>query len=278
MRYDFCGQQFSINAMTNGGGSVVERYAYSAYGTPTITDGSGVVQTVSSEGNRYLHTGREWDESLSLHHYRARMYDSESGRFVSQDPISFAAGDANLYRYVGNSPTNKTDPSGLRDPDSDAPWPAGPRSPTDGTRESWDGYYRFKYGPIAEEENNLTFLLDYLHGTGATYRKYPSDSPVLADMIDSPGVKRFRDKFYANGCASFTNFSYGHFEAVWETGPFSPSRLTQVEFQVGGFAGASAVNNGDETVTFKIRNVAGRRSFRAGLFNRSKGPEVKDWS
>lgn len=31
----------------------------------------------------------------------------------SNDPIGFAAGDANLYRYVGNGPTNETDPSGL---------------------------------------------------------------------------------------------------------------------------------------------------------------------
>ena len=30
------------------------------------------------------------------------------GRFVSQDPKGFAAGDANLYRYVANDPTNAT--------------------------------------------------------------------------------------------------------------------------------------------------------------------------
>jgi hypothetical protein len=35
---------------------------------------------------------------------------------ISQDPIGFAAGDANLYRYVGNQPTTKTDPSGLQPP------------------------------------------------------------------------------------------------------------------------------------------------------------------
>jgi hypothetical protein len=35
------------------------------------------------------------------------------GRFISQDPIGFAAGDANLYRYVGNKPSNATDPTGL---------------------------------------------------------------------------------------------------------------------------------------------------------------------
>jgi hypothetical protein len=32
---------------------------------------------------------------------------------ISKDPIGFAAGDANQYRYVGNGPTNSTDPSGL---------------------------------------------------------------------------------------------------------------------------------------------------------------------
>jgi hypothetical protein len=36
---------------------------------------------------------------------------------VSKDPIGFAAGDANLYRYVGNQPTTKTDPSGLVEED-----------------------------------------------------------------------------------------------------------------------------------------------------------------
>ena len=41
------------------------------------------------------------------------MYDPTVGRWLSQDPIGFKGGDPNLYRYVGNSPTNATDPSGL---------------------------------------------------------------------------------------------------------------------------------------------------------------------
>jgi hypothetical protein len=32
---------------------------------------------------------------------------------ISKDPIGFAAGDVNQFRYVGNGPTNATDPSGL---------------------------------------------------------------------------------------------------------------------------------------------------------------------
>ncbi len=41
------------------------------------------------------------------------MYSPTLGRFFSTDPIGFAAGDVNLYRYVGNDPLNRTDPSGL---------------------------------------------------------------------------------------------------------------------------------------------------------------------
>jgi hypothetical protein len=46
------------------------------------------------------------------------MYSPVQGRFISKDPIGFAAGDANLYRFVGNNPANATDPSGLEPPRS----------------------------------------------------------------------------------------------------------------------------------------------------------------
>ena len=41
------------------------------------------------------------------------MYDTYTGRFMEEDPLGFAGGDLNLYRYVKNEPTNATDPSGL---------------------------------------------------------------------------------------------------------------------------------------------------------------------
>ena len=44
----------------------------------------------------------------------ARWYDPEVGRWLSEDPIGFEAGDANLYRYVGNGVTGTTDPSGQK--------------------------------------------------------------------------------------------------------------------------------------------------------------------
>ncbi|MEX0679119.1 MAG: RHS repeat-associated core domain-containing protein, partial [Pirellulales bacterium] len=69
--------------------------------------------TAGSEGHtRYLYTGREWDYAIGLQYNRNRWYNPDIGRWLSEDPIGFLAGDANLYRYVSNSPTNFTDPSG----------------------------------------------------------------------------------------------------------------------------------------------------------------------
>jgi RHS repeat-associated protein len=47
----------------------------------------------------------------SASYYRARYYDSNVGRFASEDPIGFKS-DLNLYRYVRNKPINFRDPSG----------------------------------------------------------------------------------------------------------------------------------------------------------------------
>jgi RHS repeat-associated protein len=58
-------------------------------------------------------TGRIIDADTGLQNNLHRWYDAKVGRWISEDPIGFEAGDANLYRYVGNSPTWLTDSSGL---------------------------------------------------------------------------------------------------------------------------------------------------------------------
>ncbi len=42
------------------------------------------------------------------------MYDPSVGRWLEEDPVGFDAGDANLYRYAGNDPTDAIDPEGLQ--------------------------------------------------------------------------------------------------------------------------------------------------------------------
>ena len=48
-----------------------------------------------------------------------RAYDSELGRWLTEDPIGVLA-DVNFYAYVGNQPTRQRDPLGL-DPLTDNP-------------------------------------------------------------------------------------------------------------------------------------------------------------
>jgi RHS repeat-associated protein len=113
LRYYHRNQQYSITAVSDGGGSVVERYAYSAYGQVTFVDASGSEISNSAISNRFTYTGREWDNGLSLYHYRARMYDSVAGRFASRDPMGFGGSKWNFYQYVQSSPVCMIDPSGL---------------------------------------------------------------------------------------------------------------------------------------------------------------------
>ncbi len=95
----------TITALSNQNGKVVQRYKYDSFGKRRHRD--------HKVNQPYTFTGREWDKETGLYYYRARYYDPEIGRFISKDPIGFAGGDTNLYRYVGNSPLNWIDPLGL---------------------------------------------------------------------------------------------------------------------------------------------------------------------
>ena len=106
-------------ALADHQGTVRDMARY-ASGTTTIVnhrkfDAFGNLTAESDSTVKFLfsYTGREWDGDAGLYYYRARWYDPKMGRFVSEDPMGFAAGDTNVSRYVGNSPTVRTDPTGL---------------------------------------------------------------------------------------------------------------------------------------------------------------------
>jgi RHS repeat-associated protein len=61
----------------------------------------------------FYYTGQELDLTTGLYQMGQRWYDPRTGRWLSEDPIGFDGGDPNLYRYVGNGVTYRTDPTGL---------------------------------------------------------------------------------------------------------------------------------------------------------------------
>lgn len=95
----------TIRDIVNAAGQLIDHIDYTAFGAI-------LSETNPSTGDRFKFTGREYDAGTGLYYYRARYYDPVLGRFLGEDPLSFGAGDANLYRYVGNDPTGGTDPSG----------------------------------------------------------------------------------------------------------------------------------------------------------------------
>jgi RHS repeat-associated protein len=94
----------STLALTDPTGTVQTSYSFDPFGNTAV---SGAATT-----NSYAYTGRELDPS-GIYFYRARYYSPSLGRFITEDPLGFAGGDANLYKYAGNDPLDSYDPYGL---------------------------------------------------------------------------------------------------------------------------------------------------------------------
>jgi RHS repeat-associated protein len=125
----------SVRALTDEGGNATDTYLHDAWGNGLAVSGSTV------NPFRWVgQVGYYWDERTGTFYIRARVYEPESGRWMSQDPllypmrnrlVGFQYGhvrgnldlngeirrllhkeDSNLYEYVHGSPTAMTDASG----------------------------------------------------------------------------------------------------------------------------------------------------------------------
>ncbi len=88
-------------------GVVAQRLDYDAYGRVLLDTNPGF-QPFGFAGGLYDHT-------TGLVRFGARDYDSEIGRWTTRDPLLFASGEFDLYRYAGNDPVSRSDPTGLCD-------------------------------------------------------------------------------------------------------------------------------------------------------------------
>jgi len=96
----------STIAMTDGNQALVNKYAYDSFGS-VANQAEAVSQDFKFVGSLGVMAERN-----GFYYMRARYYDPGVGRFISEDPIGFAGGSANLFSYAANNPIIHVDPSG----------------------------------------------------------------------------------------------------------------------------------------------------------------------
>ncbi len=106
--YDLRG---STVALTDSAGTVVERFAYSAF-AQLVSHPDGLPATP------FLYNGRDgvMTDDSGLYYMRARYYSPEIRRFVNQDVLLGDVGEGqtlNRYAYVTGNPVSFVDPFGL---------------------------------------------------------------------------------------------------------------------------------------------------------------------
>jgi RHS repeat-associated protein len=86
-------------------GAVVNAYTYDVYGKTATASGA--------QANEFQFAGEQTDPS-GLQYLRARYYDTDTGRFMSRDPLaSGTSWTEQPYGYAAGNPVNSVDPLGL---------------------------------------------------------------------------------------------------------------------------------------------------------------------
>jgi len=103
---------FDPTAMVDTSGSVVERYAFTAFGLRTIMEADWTVRTSSAYAVGFAFHGQFLDTETGYYDYGYRYYSPNLGRWLSRDPIA-EQGGVNLYGFTRNSAINANDWLGL---------------------------------------------------------------------------------------------------------------------------------------------------------------------
>ena len=103
--------QGDVVALVDGNKAVVAKYIYDAWGNHKVLDAAGTENTSDDfigNINPIRYRGYYYDRETNLYYLINRYYDSETGRFISPDDISYlepeTIGGFNLYSYYWNNP------------------------------------------------------------------------------------------------------------------------------------------------------------------------------
>ncbi|MCE9567336.1 MAG: hypothetical protein K8U57_35490 [Planctomycetes bacterium] len=98
-------RQGSVQTVLDNSGSVSNQITYDAFGNITSATVPTALPSVGFQGGLY-------DAATGEVRFGARDYNPLTQRWDEQDPLGLGGGDTNLFRFVGNGPTDGTDPSG----------------------------------------------------------------------------------------------------------------------------------------------------------------------
>jgi RHS repeat-associated protein len=73
----------------------------------------GALINATGDKPLFRYTGKMFDDATALQWNINRWYDSNVGRWISEDTIGFIAGDINIYKYCFNNPAPYTDLLGM---------------------------------------------------------------------------------------------------------------------------------------------------------------------
>ena len=93
-----------VAGLISAADQVVNSYENDPWGQP--------INTTEQVPQPLRYGGREYDTETGFYYLRARYYDPQLGRFISEDPIGLDGG-INPFAYVGDNPVNASDPFGL---------------------------------------------------------------------------------------------------------------------------------------------------------------------
>ena len=93
----------TIRDVVNSTGALVDHVQFDSFGKPLSTMAADVL---------FGEAGMRYDPATGEYRTAARVYDPVAGRPLSADPLGLTP-DTNPYRWCGNNPVVRTDPSGL---------------------------------------------------------------------------------------------------------------------------------------------------------------------
>ncbi len=222
--------------------TIANHKVYDAYGN--VYD-----ETDDTVDTLFGYTGRMWDDDIDLQWNLNRWYDPATSRWVSEDPIGFAAGDPNLYRYVGNSPAGAVDPSGLWD------WKVGGLTP--GQWAHAGGVLLYEWGANGYRAGEALVTLEAGRAMG--------ERAVLLSQNESGNT-------FDGGADDWVRFSHNMLEEVTGANAIADGAVgidSAYYFELDGWERATRVSGGTGA-------MAGTLSIGAGLAGRFGAPLVNE--